>query len=139
MNNTELMYNEIMMDHYMMPHNKKVLENHSHHLKGVNPSCGDEIELYLEIENNIIKNASFTGHGCAVSLSSTSILIDSIIGKSVEEAKKIIIEFRNMILNKDNYNKDLLDEALAFENIKNMPARIKCADLAYKTLESMIN
>lgn len=138
MNDTNAMYNEIMMDHYMNSEHKKKLEHFTHYSLGVNPSCGDEITLYLEIKDNVIMNASFTGIGCAVSQSSTSIMIDLIINKSIIEAHNIIKEFRNMIYKEDTPNKQLLKDAIAFENISNMPARIKCAELSYKTLEKLL-
>lgn len=132
------MYNEIMMEHYMMSEHKHKLEDFNYELKGVNPSCGDDISLQLKITDNVIEDAAFTGQGCAVSLSSTSIMIDLIKGKTIEETKILIEKFYNMIEKKeDDY--EMLNDALAFSNIANMPARIKCACLSWKTVEKVID
>ncbi|MFI3260987.1 MAG: SUF system NifU family Fe-S cluster assembly protein [bacterium] len=139
MNEIEILYNDIIMDHSVMSVNKKELNDSTDSSCGVNPSCGDEITLKLKIEENIIVDAAFSGKGCAISISSTSIMIDLIKGKTLEEAKEVIRKFDLMIDNKsDDALLEELEEAIAFENISKMPARIKCATLPYRTLEKMI-
>ena len=102
---------------------------------------GDEIELQIKLDGDKIADMAFTGHGCAISQSSTSIMIDVLKGKTIEEAKKIIETFINMIKREPQTEEDLkkLDEAIAFKNIANMPARVKCALLAWHTLEDLLN
>lgn len=139
MNDIEILYNDIIMDHSVMSVNKKEMGDATKSSLGVNPSCGDEITLNLKIDDNIIVDASFGGKGCAISMSSTSIMIDLIKGKSIEDAKDVIRKFDLMIDNKsDDLLLEELEEAIAFENISKMPARIKCATLPYRTLEKMI-
>lgn len=129
MENLEEMYNDIIMDHYLLSHNKKNIDDHTHEKEGINPSCGDEITLKLKVVGDVIEDVAFEGKGCAISVSSTSIMIDLVKGKKIDEVEKIISKFDMMIEKKDDVNKEELDEAIVFENISNMPARMKCATL----------
>ncbi len=133
-------YNELIMEHSMNSFNKKELENPTGCQLGHNPNCGDEIELQVKVKNGIIEDASFTGHGCAISQSSTSIMIDTLRGKTIEEAKKIISIFVKMIKREKITlsEKKLLGDSVAFENIKDMPARVKCALLSWHTMEDLL-
>lgn len=108
--------------------------------RGHNPSCGDEITLELEITDGIIKDAAFTGVGCAISQASTDIMIDLMRGKTVEEAHRLAQLFTSMIKREvtDDAALEELDEAIALKNISNMPARVKCAVLAWHTLEDIL-
>ena len=137
MNELEELYNDVIMDHYTLSPNKKDLLDCTCQMKGINPSCGDEITIKLKIENDIIMDMAFLGTGCAISISSTSIMIDLIKYKTIKEAFEIIKNFKNMI-NKEDSNIDSLEEAGIFQNISNMPARIKCATLCYNTLEKLL-
>lgn len=141
MDNIEDVYNDLIMEHSMNSYNKKKLESCDFCEKGHNPNCGDEIELQIKLDGDKIADMAFTGHGCAISQSSTSIMIDVLKGKTIEEAKKIIETFINMIKREPQTEEDLkkLDEAIAFKNIANMPARVKCALLAWHTLEDLLN
>lgn len=141
MDNIEDVYNDLIMEHSMNSYNKKKLESCDFCEKGHNPNCGDEIELQIKLDGDKIADMAFTGHGCAISQSSTSIMIDVLRGKTIEEAKKIIETFINMIKREPQTEEDLkkLDEAIAFKNIANMPARVKCALLAWHTLEDLLN
>lgn len=141
MDNIEDVYNDLIMEHSMNSYNKKKLESCDFCEKGHNPNCGDEIELQVKLDGDKIADMAFTGHGCAISQSSTSIMIDVLKGKTIEEAKKIIETFINMIKREPQTEEDLkkLDEAIAFKNIANMPARVKCALLAWHTLEDLLN
>ena len=133
-------YNELIMEHSMNSYNKKELENATYCELGHNPNCGDEIQLKVKLNGNIIEDMAFTGHGCAISQASTSIMIDTLKGKTIEEAKEIIKTFINMIKRETTDEKELkkLEDAIAFKNISNMPARVKCALLAWHTIEKMI-
>lgn len=141
MDNIEDVYNDLIMEHSLNSYNKKKLESCDFCVKGHNPNCGDEIELQVKLDGDKIADMAFTGHGCAISQSSTSIMIDVLKGKTIEEAKKIIETFINMIKREPQTEEDLkeLDEAIAFKNIANMPARVKCALLAWHTLEDLLN
>ncbi len=134
-------YNDIIMEHSMNSYNKKRLEKCDFCEKGHNPNCGDEIELQVKMNGDIIEDIAFSGHGCAISQASTSIMIDTLKGKDIKEAKEIIKTFIGMIKRKitDEKELDKLEEAIALKNVSNMPARVKCALLAWHTMEDMIN
>ena len=133
-------YNELIMEHSMNSYNKKELEDADYCELGHNPNCGDEIKLELKLNGDIIEDMAFTGHGCAISQASTSIMIDTLRGKTIEEAKDIIKTFIEMIKReiKDENELEKLEDAIAFRNVSNMPARVKCALLAWHTLEDML-
>ena len=133
-------YNDLIMEHSMNSYNKKKIENPTYCEMGHNPNCGDEIEIQLKLNSNIIEDMAFTGHGCAISQASTSIMIDTLKGKTVEKAKEIIKTFIDMIKRETQNEEDLkkLEDAIAFKNISNMPARVKCALLAWHTIENIL-
>lgn len=133
-------YNELIMEHSMNSYNKKKLENADYQQIGHNPNCGDEITLELKLNGNIIEDMAFSGHGCAISQASTSIMIDTLKGKTLEEAKEIVQTFIGMIKREieDEETLKKLEDAIAFKNVSNMPARVKCALLAWHTIEEMI-
>ena len=135
------LYNDIIMEHSMNSYNKKKLENCSFSEKGHNPNCGDEIELEIKLNGDVIEDMAFTGHGCAISQASTSIMIDTLRGKTIEEAREIIKTFIGMIKRETKSEEELkkLEDAIAFKNVANMPARVKCALLAWHTIEDMLN
>ncbi len=135
------MYNELIMEHSMNSYNKKKLDRCDYCELGHNPNCGDEIEIELKLNGNVIEDMAFTGHGCAISQASTSIMIDTLKGKTVEEAKEIIETFIGMIKRETTSEEELqkLEDAIAFRNISNMPARVKCALLAWHTIEDILN
>ena len=134
-------YNELIMEHSMNSYNKKKIENADYCEVGHNPNCGDEITLQLKLNGNKIEDMAFSVHGCAISQASTSIMIDTLKGKTVEEAKEIIKTFIEMIKRKITDEEELkkLEDAIAFRNVSNMPARVKCALLAWHTIEDMLN
>ena len=134
-------YNDLIMEHSMNSYNKKQLENPDYEEKGHNPNCGDEITLELKLDGNKINDLAFLGHGCAISQSSTSIMIDTLKGKTIDEAKEIIKTFIEMIKRETTDEEKLkkLEDAIAFRNVSNMPARVKCALLAWHTMEDMLN
>lgn len=133
-------YSEIIAEHNSSNHNKHHVDGADVIEQGHNPSCGDEIELELRIKNGIIEDGGFTGVGCAISQASTSIMIDLIRGKTVKEAKHLIETFLGMIKREitDENDLEVLEDALALQNISNMPARVKCAVLAWHTLDESL-
>ena len=135
------LYNELIMEHSMNSYNKKKLGNADYCEIGHNPNCGDEITLELKLNGNIIEDMAFSGHGCAISQASTSIMIDTLKGKTIEEAKEIIKTFIEMIKREIVDEEELrkLEDAIAFKNVSNMPARVKCALLAWHTIEDILN
>ena len=141
MGDLDNVYNELIMEHSMNSYNKKKLENADYSEVGHNPNCGDEITLQIKLNGNVIEDMAFSGHGCAISQASTSIMIDTLKGKTVEEAKEIIKIFIEMIKREmtDEQQLKKLEDAIAFKNVSNMPARVKCALLAWHTIEDILN
>lgn len=133
-------YTDLIMEHSMNSYNKHNIDNPTCSMKGHNPNCGDEIELEVILDNGTIQDMSFVGHGCAISQSSTSIMIDTLKGKTVKEALSIIETFLKMIRREplSTEEKESLKDSIAFENISNMPARVKCAELAWRTLNDIL-
>lgn len=133
-------YSEIIMEHNRSGHNKKSLKEPDITERGHNPSCGDDITLQLKLNDNIIEDASFTGVGCAISQASTSIMIDLVKGKTIEDALDLVNTFLAMIKSDIDNEEELekLEDAIAFQNISNMPARVKCAVLAWHTLKEAL-
>ena len=134
-------YNELIMEHSMNSYNKKKLEKADYQEIGHNPNCGDEITLELKMNKNVIEDMAFSGHGCAISQASTSIMIDVLKGKNIYEAREIVKTFIDMIKRDTKNEEDLekLEDAIAFRNVSNMPARVKCALLAWHTIEDMLD
>ncbi len=134
-------YNELIMEHSMNSYNKRKLEIADYQQIGHNPNCGDEITLELKLNGNIIEDMAFSGHGCAISQASTSIMIDTLKGKTLEDAIEIVQTFIGMIKREieDEETLKKLEDAIAFKNVSNMPARVKCALLAWHTIEDIIN
>ena len=134
-------YNELIMEHSMNSYNKRKLKNANYEEIGHNPNCGDEITLEVSLNGDKIEDMAFSGHGCAISQASTSIMIDTLKGKTVKEAQDIIKTFIGMIKREKESEEDLekLEDAVALKNIANMPARVKCALLAWHTLEDILN
>ena len=139
-NNLDDIYNDLIMEHSMNSYNKKELSDCDFCELGHNPNCGDEIKIEVKLNGNIIEDMAFTGHGCAISQSSTSIMIDTLKGKTIDEARDIIQTFIEMIKRevKDEDELKKLEDAIAFKNISNMPARVKCALLAWHTMEDLL-
>ena len=135
-------YTAALMEHNAHPDYKYELDEFTHEHEGINPSCGDEMVLRLRLSDDgrTIEEAAFTGQGCAVSQASADIMAELITGETVEEAKRLSALFVRMIqgetLSQDE--QDDLDEAYELESISRMPARVKCAELAWRTLDGML-
>lgn len=128
----------IILEHYQNPVNKGLIEDNTYKKVNMNnESCIDEIDLMVKIENNVIKDIKFDGEACAICTSSTSIMIDTLIGKNKEQAQNIINNFYNMIEEKD-YNEELLEQACVYNDIAKQPNRKKCALLPWWGIEKII-
>ena len=133
-------YTELIREHSNNKFNKRPLEDKTHSELGHNPSCGDEITLNLQVEDGVVKDASYEGIGCAISQASASMMVDAIKGKTVEEARDLAATFIGMIKGEieDEEELEKLYDAIVFENIKVLPARVKCAVLAWHTLDEIL-
>lgn len=140
MDDLDSIYTDIIMEHSVDTYNKRKLEMATKEEHGHNPSCGDDITLEIKMNGDIIEDLSFTGHGCAISQASTSMMIDLIKGKTKKEALELIDIFIKMIKREQvsEENLERLEDAIALKNISNMPARVKCAELAWYTMQKLL-
>lgn len=140
MDDLDSIYTDVIMEHSTATYNKHKLQDATNSEHGHNPSCGDDITLEIKKDGDIITDLAFTGHGCAISQASTSIMIDLLKGKTVEQATKLISIFIRMIKRENVSEEELneLEKAQALKNISNMPARVKCAELAWYTMQKLL-
>lgn len=134
------LYRQVIMDHYKSPRNKGLTDEKGYKMFHMNnPSCGDDISVCALVENNIIKDIKQSGTGCSICCASASIMTISLIGKTVVEARKFNDEFYRMVMGQ-TYNDSILNtDAIVFQSISQFPARIKCATLAWKALDEIID
>ena len=127
------LYQEVILDHYKNPQNKKLSPNYDAQVHHVNPSCGDEIDLNITIKDGTVVAITWDGVGCSISQASVSILTDLLIAKSVADAYQIFDEFVALMQSKGTItgDEDLLEDAVALAGVSKYPARIKCALLGW--------
>ena len=139
------LYQDIIVEHGKSPRNFGKCNGHNHEAKGHNPLCGDQVQVYLKLnDNKKVENLTFEGSGCAISMASTSIMTELIKGKSSLSAKNIIDAFLNMIksgseLKTNDLNEDQKIKIMSLSGVKQYPMRVKCATLAWHTLISAID
>ncbi len=140
--NLKELYQEIILEHGKNPRNLRKTENFNKDAKGNNPLCGDNVHVYLKLnEQRKVEDISFEGSGCAISMASASIMTDLIKGKSDNEAKEIIEDFLGMIKENPELKNDILKEddktkLMCLSGVKQYPMRVKCATLSWHTLVS---
>lgn len=134
------LYTDIILEHNQDKRNKRHLEDATIKEHGHNPSCGDDITLEVKLNGSVIEDAAYTGSGCAISQASASMMIDLIKGKTVTEALHYVDLFLGMIKKEVTNEEELeaLEDAFVLQNISNMPARVKCAVLAWHTLKEAV-
>ena len=129
---------EIILDNYQNPENKELIDDDSYlKVNQASESCIDNLDFMMKIENNTIVDIRYDGEACAISTSASSIMSRALIGKSVDEAKKILINYKNMIEDKE-YDEELLGELNVYDNINKQPNRIKCALLPEVAIDRML-
>ena len=139
------LYQDIILEHGKSPRNFGKCEKYTHQAKGHNPLCGDQVQVYLKLnDEKKVEDLTFQGSGCAISMASTSIMTELVKGKPVEIAKRIVDEFLNMIKNtaeiqSDNLDQDQKTKIMSLSGVKQYPMRVKCATLAWHTLVSAID
>ena len=130
---------EIILDNYQNPMHRGLVDDDSYLKANYNSdSCIDNLDLMMKIDDGIIKDIVFDGEACAISTSATSIFIRSLIGKSVDDARKIILNYQKM-LNEEEYDKDLLGELVVYDEISRQPNRLNCALLPSVVITKMLN
>ncbi|MBF8807486.1 MAG: SUF system NifU family Fe-S cluster assembly protein [Enterococcus lacertideformus] len=129
------LYRQVILDHSSHPHHQGTLTESTNKIELNNPTCGDVIELQIEVKDDIIKNIAFNGSGCSISTASASMMTDTVIGKTVEEAQLLIEDFLQLVQGKEVVQIDQLGDAAMLSGVAKFPARIKCATLGWKALE----
>ncbi len=143
--NLKELYQEIILDHGKNPRNLGKFDNYNKDAKGHNPLCGDDVHVYLRLnENKKVDDITFEGKGCAISMASASIMTEMVRGKEEIEVKEIITDFINMIKEKDELSNNILNEdektkLMCLSGVKQYPMRVKCATLSWHTLSSALD
>ena len=139
------LYQEIILDHGKNPRNLGKFDNYNKDAKGNNPLCGDNVHVYLRLnENKKVEDIAFEGHGCAISMASASIMTDMVRGKEEKEVKEIVTDFLGMIKEKDSLETNILKDdektkIMSLSGVKQYPMRVKCATLSWHTLTSALD
>jgi len=130
---TDSMYQEIILDHYKHPHHKGLREPYDAQVHHLNPTCGDEITLRVNLDGDTIADVSYDSEGCSISQASASVLTDLLIGRNVDDAMSTYDEFLRLMQSKGQLEPDeeVLEDAIAFAGVSKYPARVKCALLAW--------
>jgi nitrogen fixation NifU-like protein len=132
------LYQETILDHSKRPRNCHAMDDANRKAEGYNPLCGDKLKLFLKIEDGVVKDVSFVGSGCAISTASASLMTESLKGKSEEEAMKLLEKFHDLLTTDSPISKDL-GKLVVFCGVRDYPARVKCATLAWHTLKSALS
>ena len=131
------LYQEIILDHSKRPRNCHSMTDATRKAEGYNPLCGDKLHLYLKMEGDIVQDVSFVGSGCAISTASASLMTESLKGKTREEALKMLDKFHELLTTDTPVSNDL-GKLVVFCGVRDYPARVKCATLAWHTLKSAL-
>ena len=133
------LYQEVIIDHNNHPRNHHEMSHPTHQARGYNPLCGDKLTVYLRVGNDTIQELSFVGCGCAISQASASLMTEAIQGKTLAAAHALFAQFHQMLTLEDALCAGLADDKLAvLAGVRNFPARVKCATLAWHTLEAAL-
>lgn len=133
------LYQEVILDHTKNPRNFRELDNPSHEAKGHNPLCGDRLSLYLVVvDDDVIRDVSFQGAGCAISTASASMMTEVLKGKTVQEADVLFEAFHDVVTGQDGADEEALGKLAVFAGVRDYPVRVKCATLAWHTLKAAL-
>jgi nitrogen fixation protein NifU and related proteins len=133
------LYQEVILEHSKAPRNYRELAGANQHAEGYNPLCGDHFTVYLNVEGDTVRDISFEGSGCAISKASASMMTQAVKGKSREEAQKIFSAFHKLVTTGEaNGDRANLGKLEAFSGVFEFPVRVKCATLAWHTLQAAL-
>jgi nitrogen fixation NifU-like protein len=133
------LYQEVIFDHNRNPRNLRVMDDANRQVEGFNPLCGDRLTLFLKVTDNVIEDASFQGSGCAISTASVSLMTEIVKGKTEAEAMQLFTTFHNMTTGKDDdIDMQAIGKLAVLAGVCEYPARVKCATLAWHTLDSAL-
>ena len=132
------LYQEVILDHNKRPRNFRTIESPSHHAEGYNPLCGDRLNLYVQVDGNVITDVAFQGSGCAISKASASLMTSALKGKSAGEAEELFQRFHRLVTSDEAADPEALGKLTVFSGVREFPARVKCASLAWHTLRAAL-
>ena len=132
------LYQQVILDHNKKPRNFRKIESPSHTAEGHNPLCGDQLTIYLSLENDEVKDVSFEGSGCAISKASASMMTQAVKGKTRQQVEELFKGFHSMVTD-DDETREELGNLRIFEGVREFPVRVKCATLPWHTLHAAIN
>ena len=139
MNDLRDLYQQVILDHNRSPRNFREMADATHTASGDNPLCGDNIRLYATVKDGFVVDVAFVGSGCAISTASASIMTMLVKGKSLAEAEQLFEAFHAMVLGTAEPDKAVLGKLVAFGGVREFPARVKCANLAWHTLHAALS
>ncbi|MCB2069513.1 MAG: SUF system NifU family Fe-S cluster assembly protein [Ottowia sp.] len=134
--NLRELYQEVIFDHNRQPRNFHEMPEADHHADGHNPLCGDQLTVYLRINNDVIEDVSFVGHGCAISTASASLMTEAVKGKTVAEVEALFKDFHALLT--DTPPERDFGKLAVLTGVREFPARVKCATLAWHTLHNAL-
>jgi len=132
------LYQEVILDHSRKPRNFRTLPDADLTAEGNNPLCGDHFTVFVKLENDVIKEITFQGAGCAISKAAASIMTDQLKGKTVEQAKEFFAKFQKLVTT-GQFGDDEMGKLCVFSGVHNFPMRVKCAVLPWHTLIASLN
>jgi nitrogen fixation NifU-like protein len=132
------LYQEVILDHNKRPRNFRVIEGASHHAEGFNPLCGDRLDLYVQVEGDVITDVAFTGSGCAISKASASLMTDAIKGQTIADARELFARFHHVVTTPPDQPVEEMGKLSALAGVREFPVRVKCASLAWHTLNAAL-
>jgi nitrogen fixation NifU-like protein len=132
------LYQEVILDHSKKPRNFREIDHPSHDAKGHNPLCGDRLSLYLIVDDGVIKDVSFQGAGCAISTASASMMTEALKGRALADAEALFELFHEVVTGKADDDAEALGKLAVFAGVRDYPVRVKCATLAWHTLNAAL-
>lgn len=134
------LYQSVILDHNRSPRNFREIDGTCHHADGKNPLCGDRLTVYVEVDGEVITDASFIGDGCAISKASASLMTQAVKGKRLSEAQEMFRAFQALVTGKTNPEdaKAILGKLVLFAGVSQFPVRVKCASLSWHTLNAAL-
>lgn len=132
------LYQEVILEHSKVPRNYRELAGADHKAEGFNPLCGDRFTVYLHLDGETIRDISFQGSGCAISKASASMMTQILKGKTREEAEKLFGRFHDLVTGHGHPSEEEMGKLAVFSGVSEFPARVKCATLAWHTLQAAL-
>ena len=134
----EELYKEVILDHYRTPRNKQRLDPHDIMLERNNPLCGDEIELYLRYDGDVVEGIAFEGKGCSISQASASMMTERVKGLDAKNARELVESIKRMMAGEEEGDPDAIGDLVSLKGVVKYPVRIKCALLGWNTLQEAL-